>query len=816
MATVSRSGRITRQSALLLILLLILLPLKGSAAALFSAEQAYRAAREAADDNDLRRALEMVELALERVCDRGDDPAVWSLRILREEIIFRLGGKGSQAALKALEAELPPRFRTSEAAVRRLLALGMGVAAADHKRAVLYLRQAHALATAHQPQLLSQTHLALGNVAEFNEAEAHLRAAIELAQRKHSAPDLAKAKTALGRRYTQERRLADSVQAGEESLAAWKTVVPPAIKRLPTATGNLGWAYLELGEHERAEELFQQAIDVATRARLDGERVTWTNALGQVFFAERQFASAEKAFREALVFGRQTNYDRLGDILSNLSRTALETGRYREAQRWNSEAVAARGGATTSNRILQARIDTMTGKYGAAKDALLAVLVAADKAKKPEWEAEARLAQLYVTMSRADDADATFQHAINTFRIAREGVRSSELRLSFFNTAEDLFDTYIEFLTHARRTEDALYATEQIRAQTLVEAGDLAPRYIDPRTIARQRGLTILSYWLGRRHSYVWTVTSSSIALVKLPAEETINLLADRYRADLLGPNGTIELSGQRGGDLYRMLVVPALHGASPDTPIAIVADGRLHALNFETLVTGDPPHYWIEDVILSSASSVQILARAEAEPLRKADMLLVGDALPVSGYPALQHAAEEIANVTRHFPDAKTLTREDATPTGYRAADPGRYAYIHFVAHGVASGLRPLDSAIILSPDAGGYKLIARDIMAQPLTARLVTISSCQGAGERTYAGEGLVGLAWAFLHAGASEVIAAVLDVNDAVTPTLMDDFYAGIQSGHSPATALRDAKLKFVHKDSVYRRPKYWAPLVLYSGS
>jgi CHAT domain-containing protein len=810
MATASRSGRASRFLAPLLILVLF----KGPAAVPFSAEREYRQAREAADWNDLVTAKLVADRALADAGDDRHDPYIWSLRVLRAELIARQNAAGQAEALEVLEPELPLRFRTSEAAVRRLAALGMMHTEPE------YCRQAYALAATHQPSLLARTQVGWGNVEQLAAGEPHLRAAVEIARRTGSAYDLALAKSSLALRYTREgRRYAEAVEAGEETIEIWKSFGLRARPRLAAVSGNLGWTYLELGEHARALKLFQQAIDVATQAKLDHERVTWMNQLGNTLFAERNFADAERSYREALDLGRQTDYDRLGDILTNRARTSFEIGRYPEAQKLNSQAIAERRrlNATAdirSNRVLQARIDAITGHFDTAESTLRAVL--GEKSTKPDWEAEARLAQLYVTMRRADDAAASFQRAIDTFRTAREGVQGSELRLSFFNTAEDLFDTYIDFLARASRTEDALYATEQIRVQTLVEVGGLVPHYIDPRTIARERGLTILSYWLGRRHSYVWTVTSSSITSAELPPEETIKSLADHYRADLLGPNGTIELSGKRGGDLYRMLVEPALHGTSPATPIAVVADGRLHALNFETLVTGDPPHYWIEDVILSSASSVQILARAEAEPLRKADMLLVGDALPVAGYPALPHAAEEIANVTRHFPDAKTLTREDATPTGYRAADPGRYAYIHFVAHGVASGLRPLDSAIILSPDAGGYKLIARDIMAQPLSARLVTISSCSGAGERTYAGEGLVGLAWAFLRAGAQEVVAALWDVDDAVTPTLMDDFYAGIQSGHSPAQALRDAKLKFVHQDNVYRRPKYWAPFVLYSGS
>ncbi|HYK01031.1 MAG TPA: CHAT domain-containing protein [Thermoanaerobaculia bacterium] len=68
-----------------------------------------------------------------------------------------------------------------------------------------------------------------------------------------------------------------------------------------------------------------------------------------------------------------------------------------------------------------------------------------------------------------------------------------------------------------------------------------------------------------------------------------------------------------------------------------------------------------------------------------------------------------------------------------------------------------------------------------QHLTARLVTISNCSGAGSRTYAGEGLVGLAWAFLLAGAEQVIAALWEVDDDATAKLMDEMYAQIRRGH-----------------------------------
>jgi CHAT domain-containing protein len=136
----------------------------------------------------------------------------------------------------------------------------------------------------------------------------------------------------------------------------------------------------------------------------------------------------------------------------------------------------------------------------------------------------------------------------------------------------------------------------------------------------------------------------------------------------------------------------------------------------------------------------------------------------------------------------------------------------VHFVAHGVATRKRPLDSAVILAGD----RLLAREILQSPLQARLVTISSCHGAGSRTYAGEGVVGLAWAFLSAGADQVIAALWEVDDQSTPALMEQLYAGIRAGRSPAVALRDAKLRLVRAKNVNRRPRYWAPFVLYAGT
>jgi CHAT domain-containing protein len=173
---------------------------------------------------------------------------------------------------------------------------------------------------------------------------------------------------------------------------------------------------------------------------------------------------------------------------------------------------------------------------------------------------------------------------------------------------------------------------------------------------------------------------------------------------------------------------------------------------------------------------------------------------------------------VRRHFPDIQKVvyTRDKATPEAYGAAGPRQFSTIHFATHVEPNEQSPLDSAIILSAreNGNGFRLYARDIAEMPLSANLVTISACRGAGTRALSGEGLVGFAWAFFQAGARNVVTSLWDANDASTTELMDRFYSGVENRRPYASALRDAKLWMLQ--SKYRKPYYWAPFQLYSVS
>ena len=424
-----------------------------------------------------------------------------------------------------------------------------------------------------------------------------------------------------------------------------------------------------------------------------------------------------------------------------------------------------------------------------------------------------------------------YRTALSSFERARSSLHHEDFELPFMANATQLYDDYIHFLLEQGKTAEALQTAEYSRAQTLAEGLGLlqkrstrTPATVNPREIARAAGGTILFYWLGSKQSCLWAVTQDQVRLFQLPPAAEIDAAVQSYRKALLGPRDVLQTANPEGSKLFDILVAPAKQAIAPNSRVVIIPDGSLNSLNFETLlVPGSTLHYWIEDVTIINASSLRLLAAAHNSSKTKAGkLLLIGDAVAADPeYGELPEAALEMIDIEKHFAPAErqVYTGVQATAPAYLESAPEQFAYIHFVAHGTASRLSPLDSAVILSKassEKDSFKLYARDIIHRPLHAELVTISTCYGAGSRAYTGEGLVGLSWAFLRAGAHNVIGALWEVSDASTPQLMDKLYGELEQGRSPEEALRSAKLSLLRSGGVFRKPFYWAPFQLYTGT
>jgi CHAT domain-containing protein len=129
-----------------------------------------------------------------------------------------------------------------------------------------------------------------------------------------------------------------------------------------------------------------------------------------------------------------------------------------------------------------------------------------------------------------------------------------------------------------------------------------------------------------------------------------------------------------------------------------------------------------------------------------------------------------------------------------------------------------------------------AKDIVREwKLDADLVTLSACQTALGKKVAGEGYIGLAHAFLQAGARSLLVSLWKVEDRSTSLLMQRFYENRLGGYegvrgasadrprapgepmTKADALQEAKrwLRIWHDDeggTPYAHPFFWAGFIL----
>jgi CHAT domain-containing protein len=289
---------------------------------------------------------------------------------------------------------------------------------------------------------------------------------------------------------------------------------------------------------------------------------------------------------------------------------------------------------------------------------------------------------------------------------------------------------------------------------------------------------------------------------------------------------------------LGRLLLEPVAGPLAKAERVLIVPDGALHVLPFAALSDPSRPgHVLVESRPLHVVSSVTLFARLCRGPRPPAGsgqvMALADPAYPgvaAGAAPALQRALgsglslgplpwtrDEAQALRALSPSARVWTGAEATEE--RAKSLGRGArVVHFACHGFLDEAFPLESGLVLAipPDLregqdNGFLQAWEVFEGQPLDADLVTLSACQTGLGKELAGEGLLGLTWAFQYAGARSVLASLWEVADASTATLMREFYAHLARGEPKAEALRAAQLRLLRRPAT-SSPYFWAAFQL----
>jgi CHAT domain-containing protein len=284
---------------------------------------------------------------------------------------------------------------------------------------------------------------------------------------------------------------------------------------------------------------------------------------------------------------------------------------------------------------------------------------------------------------------------------------------------------------------------------------------------------------------------------------------------------------------LYSMLVLHIPEIRRKDR-LVIVPDGDLHVLPFDSLRDKQGRYLGDHRIITyaPSATVLYLLRTTPPESQATLAMLAVGgpgsDGTEKSGAQTrglfdlsganikpLPLVADEVESVAKVAGQGSVVLLGEATEAAFKAQPLDRFRTLHLALHGIADTKIPDRSALVLRNDrkAGQDGLLqTREINTLRLNAELVTLSACDTGVGRLQGQEGMANLVRAFLFAGSRSVVAALWDVDDTFTASLMKRFYANLAKGEDVGRALQLAKRETRERFGPDAVPYYWAPFTV----
>jgi CHAT domain-containing protein/Tfp pilus assembly protein PilF len=390
-------------------------------------------------------------------------------------------------------------------------------------------------------------------------------------------------------------------------------------------------------------------------------------------------------------------------------------------------------------------------------------------------------------------------------------------------TELDSYETGLRAKYPRWRNEAALPATAREIARSLGQDKAILEIFVD----YRQTTLLLLTARSGKPVFH-----SHSVPIMRSELNELI-----RGHWQALRENRT-QQARKASCSLYNLLVKPLESYFKGVSELIICPDQVTHAIAFSALIN-KKGEYLIEQFPISCAPSASawhacktIADRHRTQKQNTPLITALSDFGASSGtiaaiapaqirrgnllnnLPYTRTEAKQIAQVFKG--KAKVLLNEQATTAAVRR-NAAQASLLHFATHAFSNGASPMMSALALHPaderDPG--LLYARDIGEMRLKANLVVLSACSTYGGRYASGEGLMGLAWAFMVAGCSSTIATLWEIHDKASLFWVETFYKQLTAGKSKAESVRQASLRLLRaKDTPhsFTSPHYWASWTL----
>ena len=210
---------------------------------------------------------------------------------------------------------------------------------------------------------------------------------------------------------------------------------------------------------------------------------------------------------------------------------------------------------------------------------------------------------------------------------------------------------------------------------------------------------------------------------------------------------------------------------------------------------------------LIPSLTSLKMIGDCPVDYHCKSGVLLVGDpwVQEVTEREQLPYAKEEVEMIGEMLGCTPLVGRQATKDAVLRRI--GSVALVHIAAHGSME-----TGEIALAPDDAkmDFILTMRDVLRVKMRARLVVLSCCHSAQGEIKA-EGVVGIARAFLGAGARSVLVSLWAIDDKATLEFMKNFYQFLVTGKSASEALNQA-MNCMRESEEFGVVKYWAPFVL----
>ncbi len=263
---------------------------------------------------------------------------------------------------------------------------------------------------------------------------------------------------------------------------------------------------------------------------------------------------------------------------------------------------------------------------------------------------------------------------------------------------------------------------------------------------------------------------------------------------------------------LGALLLEPAL--ATRRARLVIVPDGALWTLPFHALRTA-ADRYVVEDHVVSYAPSIVALQllddRRRTSPARG---VFLGVADPDPGHPLPEARRQVEALVAGSAMPGSALVGGAATEAAVRKGIESARV-VHVASHAVFEDASPLYSHIVLAPGDGrdtsdDGRLEAWELMRLRLHASLVTLAACETGRGDIRSGEGVIGLSWAALAAGAPAAVVSLWRVDERATGAWMTAFYRSWAAVGASRAASEAARALIA--SGQYGHPFYWAPFVV----